>query len=68
MKVSARNMIKGTVTDVKRGAVAAQVRVDIGGGNTITSMITVDSVDDLDISVGSEVTVMIKSTEVMLAK
>ena len=68
MKVSARNMIKGTVTDVKRGAVAAQVRVDIGGGNTITSMITVDSVDDLDISVGSEITVMIKSTEVMLAK
>ena len=67
MKISARNTIKGRVTDVKRGAVAAQVKVDIGGGNVITSMITVDSVDDLGIANGAEVTVVIKATEVMLA-
>lgn len=66
MKISARNVIKGTVTDVKKGAVAAQVKVDIGGGNTLTSMITVDAVEDLGITVGQEVSVLIKATEVMV--
>lgn len=67
MKISARNAIKGKVVDVKTGAVAAQVRVDIGGGNVITSMITVDAVNDLGIGQGSEVTVVVKASEVMLA-
>jgi molybdopterin-binding protein len=66
MKISARNVIRGTVTDVKKGAVAAQVKVDIGGGNTLTSMITVDAVEDLGIAVGQEVSVLIKATEVMV--
>jgi molybdopterin-binding protein len=66
MKISARNVIKGTVTDVKKGAVAAQVKVDIGGGNTLTSMITVDAVEDLGITIGQEVSVLIKATEVMV--
>ncbi|MDX1605473.1 MAG: TOBE domain-containing protein [Candidatus Competibacterales bacterium] len=68
MQISARNVIKGRVTDVKKGAVAAQVKVDIGGGNTITSMITVDSVEEMGVDVGAEVSVIIKSTEVMLGK
>lgn len=67
MPLSARNQIKGKVVDVKTGAVAAQVKVDIGGGNVITSMITADSVAEMGIIVGSEVTVVIKSSEVMLA-
>jgi molybdopterin-binding protein len=67
MKLSARNQLKGKVVEVKRGAVAAQVRVDVGGGNVLTSMITVDAVDDLGIKTGDAVTVVIKSTEVMLA-
>jgi molybdopterin-binding protein len=66
MKLSARNVLKGKVVEVKKGAVAAQVRVDIGG-NVLTSMITVDAVEDLGIKQGSEVSVVIKSTEVMLA-
>jgi molybdopterin-binding protein len=67
MKLSARNQLAGKVVDVKRGAVAAQVRVDVGGGNLLTSMITVDALDDLGLKAGDEVTVVIKSTEVMLA-
>jgi molybdopterin-binding protein len=66
MKLSARNVIKGKVVEVKKGAVAAQLRVDIGG-NVLTSMITVDAVDDLGIKQGDQVSVVIKSTEVMLA-
>jgi len=67
MKLSARNILKGKVAEIKRGAVAAQVRVDIGGGNVLTSMITVDAVDDLGLKQGDQVSVVIKSTEVMLA-
>ena len=67
MKISARNVIRGKVVEVKKGAVAAQVKIDIGGGNIISSMITVESVEDLGIQVGGEVSVVIKSTEVMLA-
>jgi molybdopterin-binding protein len=67
VKISARNVLKGKVVEIKKGAVAAQVRVDIGGGNVITSMITVDAVDDLGLAQGQEVSVVIKATEVMLA-
>ena len=68
MKISARNVFRGKVVEVKRGAVAAQVRVDIGGGYVVTSMITVDAVDDLDLREGAEASVIIKSTEVMVAR
>ena len=67
MKLSARNVLQGQVVEIKRGAVAAQVRVDIGGGNVLTSMITVDAVDDLGLKQGDRISVVIKSTEVMLA-
>jgi molybdopterin-binding protein len=68
MKISARNVIKGKVVELKKGAVAAQVKVDIGGGNVLTSMITVDAVDDLGLDKGQEVSVVIKASEVMLAR
>lgn len=67
MKISARNMFKGKVLEVKEGPVNSQIRVDIGGGNTITSMITTDAAKDLGVRVGGEVHVVIKASEVMLA-
>lgn len=68
MKISARNVFSGKVVEVKTGAVAAKVKVDIGGGNVVTSMVLANSVDDLGIEVGEEINVVIKSTEVMLSK
>ena len=67
MKISARNVFKGKVIDVKTGPVNSQVKVDIGGGNVITSMITTDAATDLGISIGKDVHVVIKASEVMLA-
>lgn len=67
MKISARNVIKGIVTDVKEGPVNSQVKVDIGGGNIITSMVTTDSVHNLEVKLGGEIYVVIKASEVMLA-
>lgn len=66
MKLSARNTLKGTVSDIKKGAVAAQVTIDIGGGNVITSTVTVDAVEDLGLAVGKDVCAVIKASEVIL--
>jgi len=68
MKLSTRNIIKGKVIDVQEGMVAAKVKVDISGGNVITSTITVEAVKDLGIKVGDQVMVLIKASSVMLAK
>ena len=49
MRISARNQIKGTVVEVKKGATTSHVRVDIGGGQIVTSSITNEAVDELGI-------------------
>ena len=65
MKISARNQLKGVVAEVSLGVVTARVSVRVGE-NVIDSVITRQSVAELGIAAGSEVTVVIKSTEVML--
>jgi len=65
MKISARNQLKGTVEAVELGVVTAKVSIRVGD-NLIESVITKPSVVELGIEVGSEVTALIKSTEVML--
>jgi len=67
MKLSARNILKGKVISVTKGTVAAEVQVDIGGGNTITSTITVTSAERLGLEPGKEVSAIIKASEVILA-
>ena len=66
MRISARNQIKGTVKDVKKGATTAHVSVDIGGGHVVMSSITNESVDTLRIKPGSSVYVVIKASDVMI--
>ena len=67
MRLSARNQIKGTVADVKKGATTAHVRVDIGNGVIMTSSITNDAVDELGIKAGGKVIVVVKASDVMIA-
>jgi molybdopterin-binding protein len=67
MKISGRNKLQGIVKEVVKGAVMAKVVVDYKG-DEIVSTITVDSIDDLGLKVGDEVTALIKSTEVMIIK
>jgi molybdopterin-binding protein len=68
MKLSARNKITGTVSSVEKGAVASVVKVDVKDPFTITSMITKEAVEDLKLKKGDKVSVVIKSTEVIIAK
>jgi molybdopterin-binding protein len=67
MRISARNQIKGTVVDVKKGATTSHVRVDLGNGQIVTSSITNEAVDELGINVKDHVTVVIKASDVMIA-
>ncbi|UGV28327.1 TOBE domain-containing protein [Rhodopseudomonas boonkerdii] len=67
MRISARNQIKGTVLDVTKGATTSHVRVDIGGGQIMTSSITNEAVDDLALKVGGKVVVVVKASDVMIA-
>ena len=67
MRISARNQIKGTVVEVKKGATTSHVRVDIGGGQIVTSSITNEAVDELGIKAGGKATVVVKASDVMIA-
>jgi molybdopterin-binding protein len=66
MKISARNQLRGKVEAIDLGVVTAKVSVRVGD-NLIESVITRQSVLELGIKVGGEVTAIIKSTEIMLA-
>ncbi|MEL7657170.1 MAG: TOBE domain-containing protein [Bacillota bacterium] len=66
MKISARNQLKGKIVKIEEGAVNATVVIDIGGGNQITSSITLNSVKELGLKVGSEAYAIIKATSVMV--
>jgi molybdopterin-binding protein len=67
MRISARNQIKGIVVEVKKGATTAHVRVDIGNGQIVTSAITNEAVDELDIKAKGHVIVVVKASDVMIA-
>lgn len=67
MKLSARNVLKGKVTEVKKGQTTAHVRIDIGG-SVVTASITNEAVDDLQLKVGNEASAIIKASDVMVGK
>lgn len=68
MRLSARNQFAGTIAAVQPGAVNATVKVDIGGGHIVTSSITNEAVADLALAPGDRVTVLIKSSDVLIGK
>ncbi len=68
MKISARNQLAGTITAITPGAVNGTVKVDIGGGNVITSSITEEAIADLGLEVGDRVTVLVKASDVLIGK
>ncbi len=68
LRLSARNQLRATITQVHHGEVMATVSAALGDGQPVTAAITKDAVTDLDLAPGDAVVVIVKSTEVMLAK
>jgi molybdopterin-binding protein len=66
MNISARNQLKGTVRGIRRGEAIANVELDVAG-NRLVASITVEAVEELGLSEGSQVTAVIKASDVMLA-
>ena len=68
MKVSARNLLPGTVKSVVPGAVNAEVVIEVAPGVEVVSIITMGSVKSLDIKPGDQVKAMVKASNVMVVK
>ena len=66
-RLSARNQLKGTVTQVKPGAVNTEVDIELKGGEQVAAAVTNDSVDTLGLRKGQAVTAIFKAGAVILA-
>jgi molybdopterin-binding protein len=65
MKISARNVLKGKIVEVTKGATTAHVRIAIGDV-VVTSSITNESVDELKLAVGKDAYAVVKASDVMI--
>ncbi len=65
MKMSARNRLPGTVTEVVKGEAATRVSLQVGD-NHMVALITTESAEELGLEVGSQVTALVKATDVMI--
>ena len=68
MKLSARNQMSANVTEVKKGATTAVVKVEVPSPATMTASITNEAVDELGLKPGDAVVVIVKASEVILGK
>lgn len=66
MKLSARNVLSGTVKEVRKGQTTSIVKIEIANGVVVTSSITNDAVDDLGLKVGDKASAIIKSSDVLI--
>jgi molybdopterin-binding protein len=67
VKISARNILQGTVKSVEHGAVNSEVVLQLPGGQEIVAIITKSSAETLGLSAGKEAYAVIKASEVMIA-
>jgi molybdopterin-binding protein len=67
MKLSARNVLKGRVVTIVRGATTAHVKVDVNG-TIVTASITNEAVDELSLREGDQAYAVVKASDVMIGK
>jgi molybdopterin-binding protein len=67
MKISARNVLKGKVKEIKAGMVNTEVIVELPGGLQMVSVITKESAENLGLAKGKDVYAVVKASNVMIA-
>ena len=67
MKISARNVLKGTVVSVDKGSTTAHVKIEISPGQVVTAAITNEAVDALKLVAGGPAYAVVKASDVMVA-
>ncbi len=65
MKLSARNKLKGKITEVKKGATTTHVKIDVGGA-IVTASITNEAADELQLAAGQTAYAVVKASDVMV--
>ena len=68
MKYGAKNQLAGTVTKIKRGTVMSQVNLEIKADASMSSVLTLEALDELGIGEGDQVKVIVKAVNVLLVK
>jgi molybdopterin-binding protein len=68
VKLSARNVLRGRVVRVVRGATTGHVKLDIGGGVIITASVTMEAIRELRLKKGDRALAIIKATDVIVGK
>ena len=66
--ISARNKLEGVVTKIEKGTVASTVKIEISKSANLTSMITKEAVEELNLKEGDKVEAVIKATEILILK
>jgi molybdopterin-binding protein len=68
LKISARNQLKGKVTQLEKNGLMAKIKVEITAPATVTALISKEAAEDLGLKIGDQVEAIVKATEVMIAK
>ncbi|MGK7395451.1 MAG: TOBE domain-containing protein [Candidatus Cyclobacteriaceae bacterium M3_2C_046] len=68
MKLDIRNVLKGRILELVPGNITTRIKLDLGNGNIITSIISNESVERMRLNVGEEAYAVFKSSEVVLGK
>ena len=68
MQLSARYQLQGKITNIEKGTVMANIKIEVTEPNVITAIITKESAEKLGLAEGDDVTAIIKSTEVIIGK
>ena len=68
LNISARNKLQGKVDSINKGEINSELIIDIGNGDKVASIITSNSIDNLKIKEGAQVSAIIKASDVMIGK
>jgi len=68
MKYGARNQLTAKVSEIKKGSIMCEVKLDLSAPGKMASVMTIESLDDLGIKVGDSVKVIVKAVNVLLVR